>query len=134
MRSEKPVPHIQPPTANAALTDPEAVWYIRMPDGSQYGPATGAVLEYWIRERRIDPTALIWRDGWPQWSPASVVFPELAEVFSEKVTVSDRSAGYLLKKSRLDRKKRTARNIKLIVVLSGAILVLGSFLVWLLNR
>ncbi len=58
--------------------DVDATWYVRPPSGGQYGPATGAVLRQWINEGRVASTALLWRDGWPQWRDACEAMPELA--------------------------------------------------------
>lgn len=58
--------------------DADATWYVRPPSGGQYGPASGAVLRQWINEGRVASTALLWRDGWPQWRDASEALPELS--------------------------------------------------------
>lgn len=58
--------------------EPDATWYVRPPSGGQYGPATGTVLRQWISEGRVAATALLWRDGWPQWRDACEALPELA--------------------------------------------------------
>ena len=58
--------------------DADATWYVRPPSGGQYGPATGTVLRQWINEGRVASTALLWRDGWPQWRDASEAMPEFA--------------------------------------------------------
>lgn len=58
--------------------DPDATWYVRPPSGGQYGPADGNVLRGWIDEGRVAATALLWRDGWPNWREASEVLPALA--------------------------------------------------------
>ncbi|QDT09176.1 DUF4339 domain-containing protein [Planctomycetes bacterium K23_9] len=72
--------------------DPEATWYVRPPTGGQYGPADAEVLRQWISEGRVASTALLWRDGWPQWREASEALPELAAQFPDvaaKGTTSD---------------------------------------------
>ncbi len=56
----------------------EATWYVRPPSGGQYGPATSEVLKQWIEEGRVAATALLWREGWPQWRDASEALPEYA--------------------------------------------------------
>ena len=63
--------------SNPILLDQTVVWYIQVPNGPQYGPATGQVVNNWIQERRISPTMLIWREGWNNWLEAKNVFPEL---------------------------------------------------------
>ncbi len=63
--------------SNPILQDQTVVWYIQVPNGPQYGPATGQVVSTWIQERRIGPTMLVWREGWSSWLEAKNVFPEL---------------------------------------------------------
>ncbi len=63
---------------DALTSDAEATWYVRPPSGGQYGPATGEVLQQWIKEGRVASTALLWREGWPRWREATETFPELA--------------------------------------------------------
>ncbi|NND96355.1 MAG: DUF4339 domain-containing protein [Pirellulaceae bacterium] len=58
--------------------DSDATWYVRPPTGGQYGPANGDILRSWISEGRVAATALLWRDGWPQWRTASDALPELS--------------------------------------------------------
>jgi hypothetical protein len=60
---------------------PEVVWYLRAPSGAQYGPATQQVMRSWLREGRVTPDSLVWREGWRDWEDAGDVFPESA--FSE---------------------------------------------------
>jgi hypothetical protein len=58
---------------------PEATWYVRPPSGGQYGPATTELLRQWIGEGRVAATALLWREGWPQWRDASEALPQYAD-------------------------------------------------------
>ena len=58
---------------------PEATWYVRPPSGGQYGPATTELLRQWISEGRVAATALLWREGWPQWRDASEALPQYAD-------------------------------------------------------
>lgn len=57
--------------------NPEAVWYVRLATGNQYGPAAGDVFRTWIAEGRVTPESLVWCEGWPEWRTASNVFPQL---------------------------------------------------------
>jgi len=57
--------------------DPEAVWYVRLPSGSQYGPAGGDIFQTWLDEGRVVSDSLVWREGWAEWQTASQVFPQL---------------------------------------------------------
>ena len=56
---------------------PTAVWYVRPPNGMQYGPARGDVMRQWLLEGRVSGDSLVWREGWPDWRAAAQLFPEL---------------------------------------------------------
>ena len=58
--------------------EPEATWYVRPPSGGQYGPASTVELQEWITQGRVAASALLWRDGWPQWRDASDALPEMS--------------------------------------------------------
>lgn len=75
--------------------DPEVSWYVRPPSGGQYGPATGDILRTWISEGRVAASALLWREGWPQWRVANEVFPslKLADSSSGSVDLNPSLAG-----------------------------------------
>lgn len=64
---------------NPILEDQTVVWYIQVPGGPQYGPASGQVVHAWIKENRIGPNMLVWREGWTNWLEAKSVFPELEQ-------------------------------------------------------
>jgi hypothetical protein len=64
-------------SVNPILQDTSVIWYIQVLNGPQYGPITGDVVRSWIREHRIEPTMLVWREGWANWLEAKNVFPEL---------------------------------------------------------
>jgi hypothetical protein len=57
---------------------PQLQWYV-MPPGaeSQYGPAVGEEFRNWISEGRVTADTLVWRQDWPEWKAAGVVFTEL---------------------------------------------------------
>ncbi|MCG8587269.1 MAG: DUF4339 domain-containing protein [Pirellulales bacterium] len=57
--------------------NPEAVWYVRLASGNQYGPAAGDVFRTWLDEGRVTADCLVWREGWPEWQTASTAFPQL---------------------------------------------------------
>jgi hypothetical protein len=49
-------------------------WYLAR-DGQQYGPLSEPELARFIELGHLQPTDLLWRDGFPDWRPAMVVFP-----------------------------------------------------------
>ena len=68
------------PTASAAPDPigemPQANWYVQPPgDPKPFGPAPGAMLRDWLREGRVTPDSLLWRQDWPDWKMAAEVFP-----------------------------------------------------------
>lgn len=146
-----------PEAADPFLAETEIVWYIQAPGGGpQYGPATGPVVQSWIKERRIGPKMLVWREGWQNWLEARNVFPELQAMFSETVKTSPsgkenqvsgpvtdepntlvqetnvKSTAKLT--TRQEKQKRTKRKLFLVFGLATAILILGGLLIYLLNR
>lgn len=58
---------------DSLLGGAEATWYVRPPSGGQYGPADGLVMKQWINEGRVSDTAMVWRDGWNDWQPATSI-------------------------------------------------------------
>jgi hypothetical protein len=132
--------------------DGDATWYVRPPSGGQYGPATGAVLREWIKEGRVASTALLWRDGWPQWRDASEALPELAVHLPQGNTppenATTRAAASLEKAPPspqspelsgqpavgAQRRDRSMRRVFLIGLLSVVALTLIAVLVIVANR
>lgn len=69
----RPVQAQSDPIADA----PNAVWYVRPPSGGQFGPASGEIMRKWLGEGRVTADSLVWCEGWPDWKPATSVFPQL---------------------------------------------------------
>ena len=53
---------------------PQTQWYLAR-DGQQFGPISEAELAKFIELGHLQPTDLLWREGFPDWRPALVVFP-----------------------------------------------------------
>ena len=49
-------------------------WYIAR-DGQQFGPLNDAEMARFVELGHLQPTDLLWREGFPDWRPAMVVFP-----------------------------------------------------------
>ena len=49
-------------------------WYLAR-DGQQYGPLSETELGKFVELGHLQPTDLLWREGFPDWRPAMVVFP-----------------------------------------------------------
>lgn len=76
--AERPLPAEPSPSASTdPLADANVVWYVRPPNGEQYGPAGPEVVRIWLHESRITPDSYVWREGWRDWQLARDVFPQL---------------------------------------------------------
>jgi len=64
------------PIPSSLLPFLEARWFVRPPNGGQYGPATTPLLVDWIAERRVTHDSYLWREGTENWQPAIEVVPE----------------------------------------------------------
>jgi hypothetical protein len=49
-------------------------WYLAR-EGQQYGPLSETELTKFVELGHLQPTDLLWREGFPDWRPAMVVFP-----------------------------------------------------------
>lgn len=54
-----------------------ARWYLRTPEGNQYGPATQQQLDQWLTEGRIDSDCHLLQEGWDRWKWATELYPQL---------------------------------------------------------
>ncbi len=59
---------------NMSAPASQTQWYLAR-DGQQYGPMTDAELAKFIELGHLQPNDLLWREGFPDWRPAMVVFP-----------------------------------------------------------
>ena len=57
-------------------------WYIAR-EGQQFGPISDAELAKFIELGHLQPNDLIWREGFPDWRPAMVVFPNRVQQRAE---------------------------------------------------
>lgn len=62
---------------NPILQDQTVVWYVQVLGGERYGPINGQTIHTWIQEQRIEPSMLVWREGWANWLEAKNVFTDL---------------------------------------------------------
>jgi hypothetical protein len=51
-----------------------AQWYLAR-DGEQFGPISDAEMARFVELGHLKPNDLLWREGFPDWRPAMVVFP-----------------------------------------------------------
>lgn len=64
------------PSLDEILGGASTTWYVRPSSGGQFGPADGPTLGQWITEGRVADSAMLWRDGWPEWRSAQVVLQQ----------------------------------------------------------
>jgi hypothetical protein len=145
-----------PQLVSKILSEFEATssWYVRPPNGGQYGPANTEIFGEWITEGRVAASSLVWRDGWPQWRTATEAFPELTKHLpgsSEQATVAkerinptrETSADASTQTNPLvsgehhfgeqNRGRSTRRAVSLVALAAVAILLIGA-LVFITNR
>lgn len=129
-----PAPQKPDPLAEA----PNAVWYVRPASGGQFGPATNEIMRAWLKEGRIGPDSLVWREGWRDWKEASDTFPQFS-------TDSGNLAGVLANVESMPlhpttthpaptRRRMDGAGILLICVLFVVVIVLVAVLCWVLLR
>ena len=62
------------------------LWYVRSPDGQQYGPADSSLMKTWVSEGRVAADSWVWHSGWPEWKKADVAMAELSVVMPQPST------------------------------------------------
>ncbi len=69
----------RPPKSQVAEPQPAetADWYLRIPEGLQFGPVTRSTLQQWVLEGRIDESCQLRSLSDSQWQTADEVFPAL---------------------------------------------------------
>lgn len=75
-RSAQPGAQSRRPNLDEILGGVSTTWYVRPSSGGQFGPADGPTLGQWITEGRVADSAMLWRDGWPEWRSAQVVLQQ----------------------------------------------------------
>jgi len=70
-------PGIPTPAPAEDLLSP--IWYLRTPDGQQYGPVSKQQLDQWAAEGRVGNDCWVWRAGWPDWQGAGTVYSQLGQ-------------------------------------------------------
>jgi hypothetical protein len=66
------------PPADLLAEFPDHQWYVVPPTGTEpFGPADAATMRQWIKEGRVAPTSLVWRQDWAQWQKAGLIWSQL---------------------------------------------------------
>lgn len=66
-------------------------WYLAR-EGQQFGPISDAELAKFIELGHLQPNDLLWREGFPDWRPAMVVFPPRTQT-PQRSAAAPRTAG-----------------------------------------
>lgn len=63
-----------PAEAGAAA---DAVWFVQIESGEQFGPATWDLFREWVDQGRVGDDCYVWQTGWPEWRKAASVLQSL---------------------------------------------------------
>jgi hypothetical protein len=96
-------------TSQMSAPASQAQWYLAR-EGQQYGPLSELELAKFIELGHLQPTDLLWRDGFPDWRPAMVVFPNRTGV-SSRASPAPQTAGGT---APLDAKASRSRAVDLV--------------------
>lgn len=133
-------------TVDAIAEAPNAIWYVRLASGDQYGPAQSATMSRWLAEGRVSTESLVWREDWPQWKSAASVFPQLLGTVppmsdsrpappvtppTEPLAAMSESP-VVVDAERRSRRRRANRGVWLLVFLIIVVLVLAPFVGYVL--
>lgn len=113
---------------------PQTVWYVQATEGDKagdrFGPASGDLMQAWIAEGRILPNYLVWRDGWSDWRPGSILTSP--ENGSENAAEQFVAATPLVEESGSDQRARGRATrstwkpaIVILLVLVGLVIAVG---------
>jgi hypothetical protein len=114
----------------------DVVWYVRRPDGGQYGPAGREIMRGWLAEGRITPTSLVWREGWREWREAAAVFPETVaghpEYIFESILAQEMSSHVTADAPLRPRRRPQLMQTWIIAILITAVVILSLVFLWIL--
>ena len=109
------------------LPHSEVLWHL-VRSGKPYGPLSDLEMLKFIELGHLEPTDLLWREGFSEWRHATAVFPELQEVgnpsHTDPVDSSIIVGEPFVAARSLDRRATSRRTLTLafflIIVLGGA--------------
>ncbi|MGI5832903.1 MAG: DUF4339 domain-containing protein [Thermoguttaceae bacterium] len=136
-------------TLSAAPAAKPDAWYIQGGDGREYGPVTLGVIRNWIAEHRVAASTLVWKEGSSEKKEARNVFPEFAtapppiptsapsgpvvdEMDALRRAAQHTQESSLQKKTRLNKKRNTRRDLYIVIGLTVVIMILLGILIMLL--
>ena len=106
------------------LSPAKVEWHL-VRDGKPFGPLSELEFLKFIELGHLEQNDLLWRDGFSEWRPATIVFPELQESHTEPLELSI-TVGEPLVAARPVRRRATSRKalalgLFTIAVLGGAV-------------
>jgi len=136
------LPQAKPLTNDPLADAPDAIWYVRLPDGGQYGPATAEAMRQWMGEGRIGGDCLVWREGWRDWQEALDTFPSLRDGSIPRIDTGNvlpwrskpGAAGGAGEYARSARTRSTSSRAVVITILLLAAIVGSVVLAWVVLR
>jgi hypothetical protein len=128
-----------PPKVVPEKASLEVVWYVRLPSGGQFGPATSDVIQAWIAEGRVSSDSLVWREGWRDWQLLSEAFPDRSEESPNSLqAIVSRQPPLLAKAGAAGRRppKRASENYRTLAVILLVVIavILSGVLIWVLIK
>lgn len=118
-------PGVPPAVGDPIAEAPMAIWYVRPSAGGQYGPARGDVMRRWVGEGRVTSDSLVWREGWPDWRPATKVFPDLGSKSPGSSEIGPIVAETTRRPIRPIRKTSSSQGVAIVITLG--VVCLGLF-------
>jgi hypothetical protein len=114
---------------NPLAEQANATWFVRAPEGGQYGPATNAVMQSWIREGRVGVHSLVWRSGWTDWLPADRVFSNLIDAPPRQAPATSEAGSKTVSYLRKRRAPSRLRPIHYLVIVGAVISLIAIVII-----
>lgn len=131
---------LSPAAPDVPSVSDSPVWYMRLPSGDQYGPASSEMLETWVQEGRVPDDAWVWQPGWPDWLRAcdvpllgNAVLPDSTMELDEGI-LDVQHEPMIIPASLARYYQRKDRTVLVVSILSLACLILLGALLWILSR
>ena len=106
------------------LSPAKVEWHL-VRDGKPFGPLSELEFLKFIELGHLEQNDLLWRDGFSEWRPATIVFPELQESHTEplelSITVGEPLVAARPVRRRVTSRKALALGLFTIAVLGGAV-------------
>lgn len=88
-KAATPPPPVRSDVADDATDDVE--WYVRIPGGEQFGPASSDEFRDWIEQGRVGTDCMVWQQGWKDWKSWDAAQPLVQVSASSRPIAAERS-------------------------------------------